>query len=143
MTESGFDPGLQDPSRAGVFFVTSGDLPFLAAAAHDANLLPRQIDLLGCNNKATLLLRMAVALDFPLSSGRNWDALSDNLRDLEWLSAPGYALLFETAGQLQAQRPHELETLVGILQEASSWWAQAGVPFWAFIAIGATGQPGR
>ena len=84
MTESGFDPGLQDPSRAGVFFVTSGDLPFLAAAAHDANLLPRQIDLLGCNNKATLLLRIAVALDFPMSSGRNWDALSDSLRDLEW-----------------------------------------------------------
>ena len=66
------------------------------------------------------------------------------LRVQAWPEEPsGYALLFETAGQLQAQRPHELETLVGILQEASSWWAQAGVPFWAFIAIGATGQPGR
>ena len=43
MTESGFDPGLQDPARSGVFFVTSEDLPFLAAAAHDAGLLPRQM----------------------------------------------------------------------------------------------------
>ena len=52
MTESGFDPGLQDPARSGVFFVTSEDLPLLAAAAHDAGLLPRQIArVLGLNLK--------------------------------------------------------------------------------------------
>ena len=135
MTESGFDPGLQDPSRAGVFFVTSGDLPFLAAAAHDANLLPRQIDLLGCNNKATLLLRIAVALDFPMSSGRNWDALSDSLRDLEWLPGQGYVLLFEGAGDLHGIDESDFDTLVSILDEANQAWKERGVPFWAFLAL--------
>ena len=135
MTESGFDPGLQDPSRAGVFFVTSGDLPFLAAAAHDANLLPRQIDLLGCNNKATLLLRIAVALDFPMSSGRNWDALSDSLRDLEWLPGKGYVLLFEGAGYLHGIDESDFDTLVSILDEANAEWKTRDVPFWAFLAL--------
>ena len=135
MTESGFDPGLQDPSRAGVFFVTSGDLPFLAAAAHDANLLPRQIDLLGCNNKATLLLRIAVALDFPMSSGRNWDALSDSLRDLEWLPGKGYVLLFEGAGDLHGIDEADFDTLVSILDEANAEWKAREVAFWAFLAL--------
>ena len=129
MTESGFDPGLQDPSRAGVFFVTSGDLPFLAAAAHDANLLPRQIDLLGCNNKATLLLRIAVALDFPMSSGRNWDALSDSL------PGKGYVLLFEGAGDLHGIDESDFDTLVSILDEANAEWKTRDVPFWAFLAL--------
>ena len=135
MSESGFDLGLEDATRAGVFFVTSGDLPFLAAAAHDANLLPRQIDLLGCNNKATLLLRIAVALDFPMSSGRNWDALSDSLRDLEWLPGKGYVLLFEGAGDLHGIDESDFDTLVSILDEANAEWKTRDVPFWAFLAL--------
>ena len=100
MTESGFELGLGDPTRAGVFFVTGDDLNALAAAAHDAGLLPCVVDLMGCANKATLLLRIAVALNFPTTSSRNWDALSDSLRDLEWMPAQGYVLLFEGAGEL-------------------------------------------
>ncbi|KAF1693373.1 barstar family protein [Pseudoxanthomonas koreensis] len=139
MSQSGFDIGLDDASQAGVFEVEVGDLPALAAAARDAGLLLRRIDLDGCGDKQALLLRIGTVLDLPGGRGRNWDALMDALRDLEWLPAPGYALLFEAAGQLQANRPHELETLVGILQEASHWWADAGVPFWAFLALGAAG----
>lgn len=135
MTKSGFDLGLEDPARAGVFFVTSEDLAILAAAAHDAGLVPRQIDLLGCHNKATLLLRIAVALDFPMSSGRNWDALSDSLRDLQWLPARGYVLLFEGAGDLHCIDEADFDTLVGILDEANTAWASREVPFWAFMAL--------
>ena len=135
MTESGFDPGLQDPARSGVFFVTSEDLPFLAAAAHDAGLLPRQIDLLGCHNKATLLLRIAVAMDFPNTSSRNWDALSDSLRDLDWMPAPGYMLLFEGAGELHHVDEADFDTLVSILDEAQAAWAARNIPFWAFLAL--------
>ena len=143
MCTSGFDIGLDDASQAGMYEVEADDLPALAAAARDAGLLVRRIELDGCRDKQALLLRIGAVLDLPAGWGRNWDALMDALRDLEWLPAPGYALLFETAGQLQAQRPHDLETLVGILQEASSWWAQAGVPFWAFIAIDATAEPAQ
>ncbi|HEY5971917.1 MAG TPA: barstar family protein [Pseudoxanthomonas sp.] len=135
MTESGFDLGLDDPARAGVFFVTAEDLDILSAAAHDAGLLSMHIDLLGCSNKATLLLRMAVALEFPTSAGRNWDALSDSLRDLQWMPADGYVLLFEGAGNMHHVDEEDFNTLISVLDEANVEWAARGVPFWAFLAL--------
>lgn len=135
MTESGFELGLSDPARAGVFFINAGDLDVLAAAAHDAHLLPRNIDLMGCNNKPTLLLRMAVALDFPMSSGRNWDALSGGLRDLQWLPAAGYVLLFEGAGEMHQRNEADFDMLINILDEANAHWSARDIPFWSFLAL--------
>ncbi len=135
MTASGFDPGLDDPARAGVFFVTDEDLDVLGAAARDAGLIPCRIDLMGCSNKPTLLLRIAVAMDFPTTSGRNWDALSDSLRDLKWMPADGYALLFEGAGELHRVDEADFDTLVSILDEVRNAWAERKVPFWAFLAL--------
>ena len=112
----------------------SADLPALAAAARDAGLLALRIDLAGCDGKRALLLRLATVLDLPAGRGGNWDALMDALRDLSWLPAPGYALLFDGTAQLHAALPHETDVLLGILQEASQWWAEADVPFWAFLA---------
>jgi len=135
MTQSGFELGLDDPARAGVFFVNGEDLDVLGAAARDAGLLPCHIDLMGCANKATLLLRIAVAMDFPNTSSRNWDALSDSLRDLDWMPAPGYVLLFEGAGELHHVDETDFDTLVSILDEAQKEWAGRQVPFWAFLAL--------
>ena len=135
MSESGFDPGLADPTRAGVFFVTQDDLDPLSAVGRDAGLLARRIDLSGCNGKSALLLRIATVLDFPQTSGRNWDALSDSLRDLSWLDAPGYVLLFEQAHELRDRSEADFDTLLDILDEASRSWAAEEVPFWAFIAL--------
>ncbi len=135
MTQSGFDPGLEDPTRAGVFFAAAADLASLGAAARDAGLTPRHIDLMGCANKATLLLRIAVALDFPTSCARNWDALVDSLRDLQWLQARGYVLLFDAAGELHEHDEASFDTLVSVLDEASAYWATQDVPFWAFLAL--------
>ncbi|CAN7314603.1 barstar family protein [Pseudoxanthomonas sp. LjRoot168] len=135
MSDSGFDPGLTDPARAGVFFVTEDDLGPLAAVGRDAGLLARRIDLSGCDGKSALLLRIATVLDFPQTSGRNWDALSDSLRDLSWLEAPGYVLLFEQAHELRDRAEADFDTLLDVLDEASQAWAVDDVPFWAFIAL--------
>jgi hypothetical protein len=135
MTDSGFDLGLDDASRAGVFFVTNDDLDGLGVAARDAGLLVRRVDLGGCNGKATLLLRMASALEFPSSFGRNWDALSDSLRDLSWVPGQGYALLFERAGDLRAADEGDFDTLLDILDDAAKDWAERELPFWAFMAL--------
>lgn len=144
MSESGFDIGLGDPARAGVFEVDAGDLPALAAAARDAGLRVRRIDLHGCRDRQTLLLRIAMALEFPPGWGRNWDGLMDALRDLSWLPAPGlapgYALFFDASEALQAARPADMETLLDMLAEAARWWADDDVPFWAFIAPGDTAR---
>jgi RNAse (barnase) inhibitor barstar len=128
MSESGFDLGLDDPSRAGVYFVTSNDLGTMAMAARDA-------DLRGCKTKATLLLRMSIGLEIPAGSGRNWDALSDQLRDLAWLPASGYALLFDDASDLRDADEASFDTLLDILHEAATDWARRAMPFWAFLAF--------
>lgn len=135
MSESGFDPGLADASRAGVFFVTDDDLDALAAAGRDAGLPTRRIDLSGCDGKSALLLRIATVLDFPATSGRNWDALSDSLRDLSWLPGNGHVLLFEQAHELRERSESDFETLLDILDQSSQAWAAQDVPFWAFIAL--------
>jgi len=141
MSESGFELGLDDPSRAGIYETDDATLPALAAAARDAGLLVRQIDLEGCFDKQTLLLRLATVLDLPAGMGRNWDSLGDALRDLSWLPAPGYALLFETASPLRQMRPQEFDVLVDVLHEAWQAWTQAGIPFWVFLALDEEEEP--
>ena len=135
MTASGFDLGLSDPARSGVFFVGGGDIATLDAASRDAGLLARQVDLAGCAGKPMLLLRVATALDFPAGSGRNWDALADRLRDLSWLPAAGYALLFDGAADFRDADEASFETLLDLLDEAASDWRARGVAFWAFLAL--------
>lgn len=136
MTESGFDPGLFDPALAGVHAVPAGDLALLDIAARDAGLHTTEIDLRHCLGKPMLLLRMQMALAFPVGSGRNWDALSDLLRDLGWIEAPGgHALLFVDAADLREASPGDYETLLSILREAAASWAGTDTPFWAFIGL--------
>ena len=135
MTESGFELGLDQPDRCGVFFVTDDDLDALGVASRDAGLVVRRIDLEGCGDKATLMLRIGSALDFPAGSGRNWDALSDRLRDMSWLEASGYALLLERAGDLREADEDAFDTLLDVLEESAVAWRGREVPFWAFLAM--------
>ncbi len=135
MSDSGFDLGLDDPAQSGVYFVTSPDLDTLQVAARDAGLLVRRVDLGGCSDKATLLMRIGSALDFPSGSGRNWDALTDRLRDLSWLAAEGYMLLIDDAGDLRDADEPGFDTLLEILEDVAGDWAGRETPFWAFLAL--------
>ena len=135
MTASGFDLGLSDPARAGVFFVGGGDIATLAAASRDAGLIAHRVDLAGCSGKPMLMLRMATALDFPPGSGRNWDALADRLRDLSWWPASGHALLFDGAAAFRDADEASFETLLDVLDEATADWRARGIPFWAFLSL--------
>ena len=135
MNETSFTLDLGDPMRAGVFFVTADDIAILEDIATDAGLLACHVDLRGCTGKATLLARMAQALVIPDDRGGNWDALGDALRDLSWLPAPGYALLFDAARDLRNADEAGFDTLLALLDEASAEWATQEVPFWAFLAL--------
>ena len=134
MSDSGFELGLGDPRQAGVYFVTDEDLDTLGVAARDAGLQVRRIDLAGAD-KPALLLRIATALDFPAGLGRNWDALSDSLRDLGWLPGSGHALLFERAGELRDAHETDFDTLLEVLEEAAEDWAARNLPFFAFLGL--------
>lgn len=135
MTHDGFELGLHDINNAGVYAIGNDDVAPLSAAMRDAGLRVVQIDLDGCDSKRTLLMRMAAQLDFPTGFGGNWDALSDNLRDLQWLPANGYALFFRDADALRAAADAEFNTLLDVLDEASRSWSTHNVPFWAFVAL--------
>lgn len=135
MSEITFTLDLGDPMRAGVFFVTSDDIAILDDIVLDAGLLARHVDLRGCTDKAALLARMATAFDVPDGRGRNWDALGDSLRDLSWLPARGYALLFADAHDLRNADEAAFDTMLALLDEASAEWATQEIPFWAFLAL--------
>jgi RNAse (barnase) inhibitor barstar len=135
MNHDGFELGLDDINNAGVYSVTNEDIGPLSAAMRDAHLRVATIDLAGCHDKRTLLMRMAAQLDFPSTFGRNWDALLDCLRDLSWWQANGYALFFSDADDLQADAGKDFDTLLEVLADASEAWGTQDVPFWAFVAL--------
>lgn len=135
MSHDAFEMGLHDLNNAGVYAVGEGDVGPLAAAMRGAGLRISRIDLLNVADKRTLLARMAAQLDFPSGFGGNWDALLDNLRDLSWLKADGHALFLDQADTLRAQAGTDFDTLMDVLDDASQFWAERQVPFWAFVAL--------
>ena len=127
--------GLDDAAQAGLFFVTEDDLTTLADAANASKLLLRIIDLSSCQDKSHLLHLLADALALPPEQGRNWDALNDQLRDLSWLPAPAYVLLFSHAEILRDADEASFDTLLDILDTVSADWQAQEVAFWAFLAL--------
>lgn len=126
---------LHEAARSGVYPAAADDLETLAADAHRAGLEAIRINLEGCAGKADLLDRLAGALAVPGDFGRNWDALADSLRDLSWLPASGYALLFAHAGALRAAEPEAYAMLREILVEAAASWKSRGARFFAFLDL--------
>jgi len=127
---------LTDASQNAAYLVGESDLDTLDAAAHEEGHLVRRISLAGCRDKNDLLQRIAAALQFPATFGRNWDALADCLGDLEWLPhAGGYAWLFDHAGELRDASENDFDTLCDILDDACAHWMERGMPCFAFIAL--------
>jgi RNAse (barnase) inhibitor barstar len=67
--------------------------------------------------KAELLDDFARALRFPDWVGRNWDALSDALRDLSWLPQQPQVVVWSGASKTD---PAAYETALGVLQDATA-----------------------
>ncbi|UQI43739.1 barstar family protein [Streptomyces sp. HU2014] len=73
---------------------------------------------------------------FPDYFGWNWPALSDCLRDLQWIKADRYLVVIENAGSVLDGTPDDWETFLGTLHRASAHWANphekpagVGIPF--------------
>ncbi len=79
--------------------------------------------------KAALLHACATAFHFPNYFGHNWDALEDSLRDLAWLPAKGYLLLYDNVSTLAKPQPQEWAIALAIFQEVSAHWQQMHIPF--------------
>ncbi|MCW8807209.1 MAG: barstar family protein [Rhodanobacter sp.] len=130
-----FDPDLTRPTRSGVYFVDSGDLDRLAATAASADLQVCRTDLAGCHDRDELLRRLAVTLQLPDTFGYNWDALADCLRDLGWMPAWGYVLLFDHADELCRLAEADFDILLGVLDDAATFACDHDMPWFAFVAL--------
>lgn len=124
---------LADAEHSGAYFIDDRDGDAMAQTAAALDYAIVRVDLAGCEDKATLMQRIAAAGRFPEWFGGNWDALADVLRDLSWLPAPGYLLLIENAAQWRAANGGDFDTLLDILNEAAFEWARQDVAFWALL----------
>jgi ribosome-associated protein YbcJ (S4-like RNA binding protein) len=126
---------LTDPACNGAYAVHADDRAGLADAAVETGLPFVRIELVDCDDKDALLRRIGAALEFPPGSGHNWDALSDRLRDLDWLSLDaGLVLLFDHADHFHAVAEDDHDVLLDVLADAAAAWAERGLPFFAFLA---------
>ncbi len=146
MNSTGDALDLCDWQRNGSYPIDAGDIAELAEATTASGLLLLRIDVGTCANKKDLLQHLSKNLSFPSGFGHNWDALSDNLRDLDWLPAAGYMLVFEHADKLEDAAEDEFAIFVDILDDAAAAWQEREVPFFAFLVTGgsdgnATGSP--
>ena len=130
-----FDLDFGDPSHSGIFFVTSDDLEPLAEAAGMQGLSVCRVNLADYVDHETLYDRLTRALRLPADFGRNWDALADSVRDLSWLKAPGYILLFDHAEGMRDANEDDFDTLLDILEEAVDYWQEAPAAFFVFFAL--------
>jgi len=135
MSTPGFDLDLSRPAMNGVYFVGTDDLGRLARAAAREELRVCRTDLAGCRDKNELLRRLAASLQLPASFGHNWDALADCLRDLGWIPAWGYALLFDHADELRQAAEADYDILLGILDDAATFGGDHEMPWFAFLAL--------
>jgi RNAse (barnase) inhibitor barstar len=131
----GFDLDLTRPALNGVYFVGVDDPDRLARAAIRDELHTCRIDLAGCRDKDELLRRLAASLQLPATFGHNWDALADCLRDLGWMPAWGYVLLFEHADELRQATEDDYNILLGILDDAATFGSEHDMPWFAFLAL--------
>jgi hypothetical protein len=122
---------LSDASRSGVYRTSRSDE--ILHATRGSALHVARIDVAGAKDKEALLSSVAKALYFPKWFGGNWDALEDCLTDLSWMTAGGYVLLIEGAGDLPLV---ERGTLIDILASAAASWAERGRPFFAVFLDG-------
>lgn len=128
-------PDFRDTDAAGLFCITVADAPILAQTATENGCRVCRIDLAGCENKAGLLARIAIALDFPDWFGHNWDALADCLGDLEWLPADAYVILFEHTTEMDPLLSGDLASALSIFADSAHDWALLGVPMWIFADL--------
>ena len=107
----------------------------LAEMAAGHGWVPLVVGLTDVTDKAGLLAAFADAGQFPEYTGRNWDALQDNLGDLSWLGpADGYLVVLVGWAGLRSTSPADVLVVETVLLAAAREWADRGTPFVTLVA---------
>jgi RNAse (barnase) inhibitor barstar len=123
---------LNDVGRAGVFHLAA-DSRALARAAASAGLMVVYADIGHAHDKEEFLVQLSKAMRFPEWFGGNWDALADCLKDLSWLQAKGWVVIFERSKHFCGGHGHEFKEAMQVMAEAAEYWRGEGKPFWTLI----------
>lgn len=109
-------------------------------AAFEIGGAVRRLDGSRMRTAEELWAEFARRLDFPPYFGHNWAALEDCLTDLDWLRAPSYLIVIDSADQILAEEQDPLVGLFGDLLvracrhwalpiEDGEWWDRPGIDF--------------
>lgn len=126
---------LEDPVQSGVYLVAAEDLDAVEAADHAPDTCVRRVRLGGRTDRDDVVAAIDEALDVQAARESDWDALGERLVDLSWLPAQGYVLLLDGARELREARPQDFEMMLDALDEAAATWANARIPFFAFVEL--------
>lgn len=95
-----------------------------------------ELDGAAINKRDELFDALEKALELPEWFGRNWDALSDALRDLSWLEGDGVAVLVTQGDELLSCASHASAHLLEIWTSAAVVQAKRGRTLQLFLAMG-------
>jgi len=84
-------------------------------------------------DKQAFLNAAGQALAFPPYYGRNWDAFEEMVRDLSWIKAAGYVILYDEVYRFPAYHEDEWQIALSIFKDACKHWHQEGVPFYVLL----------
>lgn len=135
MTVLWFDGLLHQAEDAGVYFLPEPDIDELLEAAAVNRFPCLRANLLGCRDRAELMLRVAGVLQVPPHVAGDWDELVAALAALAGEGYPGLVLLLEHSEQLRQEAPETFKAAMEALQAASGDWRRRGKPLWAFVAL--------
>lgn len=117
-------PYLRSPKAPWVAVMSSAGCPPVSVLQ---SCLPgfhiASIDGKRCKTKEALFEEFGSRLRFPEYFGRNWDALDECIRDLEWIRAVGYVIVVVHAESLLVESPAEYTTFVDVMNSAGEEWA--------------------
>lgn len=83
--------------------------------------------------KAEFFQASAKTMNFPDYFGDNWDAFSDCIDDLSWLSADGYILLYTQPDNFANNDPSEWSIALDIFQEVVESWRETDTPMYVLL----------
>lgn len=94
------------------------------------------------SSKDRFLREAAQVMQFPDYYGGNWDAFDECVRDLSWLPANGYVLLFDHFDQLARQDPAAWDTVRTLFDSTVESWREEGKSFYVLLRGRASAAPG-
>ena len=88
------------------------------------------VDLADAADKAAIMDAFSVGLGLPEWFGRNWDALTDVLRDLGWWPAGrrGRVIVIRGAGRQDTGTATDRDVLHAVLRDATASWSTTASP---------------